>query len=166
LPAVLAPDGMMPTHDQLLSAIDAASQPHASLQLALEQLAGLIARHTSFGDLGRALGAAYPANTPLPETLERVALPSPPKRDASLTGQDCRRIVTCLREHGLLELAKVALYDAQRLAFGRAHPRRRIPWQLTAMLEQLIASTDPDRPRSDAFCPIDRLTSKDAASQP
>lgn len=157
---------MMPTRDQLLSAIDAASRPEVSLQYALDRLAGLIARHTSFQDMGRALGAAYPANTPLPESIERVTLPSPSKRDTPLTGPDCRRIVTCLREHGLLELAELVLFDAQRLAFGRKHPRQRIPWQLTAMLQQLIASTDPSRPRDDLFCPLDRLACEDAASQP
>lgn len=164
LPSVLAPDGMIPTRKQLLEAIDAASLPDASLTYALQRLAGFIARHTSFRDLGRALGAAYPANKPLPQSIERVALPSPPKRDTLLSGQDCRRIVTCLREHDLLELAELVLFDAQRLAFGRQHPNRRVPYQLTGMLHELIRSTDPDRPRSDQFCPIDRLSPEHGAN--
>jgi len=160
---------MSPTFDQLLAEVTLASTDVSPLDEALGRALDFIERETHFYDLGRALGKAYPGNTPLPESLDRVTLP----RQAALgpdrwDGQATRDLVVALHTFELSALAEVILLDAQQRSYARAVlPSGSPPWAHTpqhrdiAQLRALLYIHDPravhDPARRKLFAPIDRL---------
>jgi len=160
---------MSPTYEQLLAEVTLACDDTQALETALGLALDFIERETNFYDLGRALGKAYPGNTPLPKALGRVTLPRPagPGPDR-WHGQATRGLVVALHTFELSALAEVILLDAQQRSYARAVlPSGSPPWAHTpqhrdvALLRALLHIHDPravhDQIELNHFAPLGRL---------
>jgi hypothetical protein len=155
LSSVSASFVVMPTREQLLAAIDQATGPDAGLTYTLGLVWDFAARMTSLGDLGRALGAAYPDRTPLPSCIQHARFPKArPKGPRTWDSIATQRLIRRLHEASLPELAETIMLDAQRRAYAISHPGRQVPRREVEQLLSTVRGLNPYRLGFEVLCPL------------